>query len=338
MAEAERNLYGYRTNKSTPVTFTSLENAQNVEAIAKVFANDKPNYELKPNPHLVIVVGAPGVGKTTKSAEIIKKELGLNYNDFYNISLDSLVERVKPYRNVTKRLHNTLKAKKTELGSPELNEKNFGLLSEVYLPTIMSNKSNFSLRQTEETKIAKIAALGNANALEALKKRKPITKNEPSGLKHLNDLRKDGLIYGVMNGLNIIYDTTLTKTKDKIKLDIMPILEMNKDIKYKIVVILVTAKEANIQNRIKGRHTKMLAENDPYIRAINPRLTKMFIEDNKKGFDVAREYFKSNSYSSTVFSSFYTKDDFNFIEVENPPLRNNTRKNNNNNNSNFKYF
>jgi GTPase SAR1 family protein len=327
----------YRFNKA-PVIFKTLENAQNIEAIAKVFANGKSNVKLKPNPYCVIVVGAPGVGKTTKTREIIKKELGLDYNDFYNISLDSLVERIKPYRNVTKRLHNTLKAKKAALGAPDLNNSDFGLLSEVYLPTIMSNKSNFTLGQTESAKMEKIAALGNADALEALKKRKSAPKNGPTGLKHLNDLRREGLIYGAMNGLNIIYDTTLTKTKDKIKMDIMPILEMNKSVKYKIVVILVTASATNIQNRIKGRHTKMLAENDPYIRAINPRLTKMFIEDNKKGFDIAKSYFSSKLYPTNTPSTFYTDDDFKFIEVENPPLRNNTRKNNNNSNNNFKYF
>lgn len=326
----------FRTNK-TPVVFTKLENAQNVEKIAKIFAKDKPNYELKPNPHLVIVVGAPGVGKTTKTQQIIKKELGLNYDDFYNISLDSLVERVKPYRNISKRLYNTLKAKKASLGSPELNDKNFGLLSELYLPTIMSNKTDFSLNKTETSKMEKIAALGNEAAMEALKKRKAVAaKESATGLKHLNDLRKDGLIYGVMNGLNIIYDTTLTKTKDKIKLDIMPILEMNKEVKYDITVILVTAEVKNIQNRIKGRHNKMLAENDPYIRAINPNLTNMFIKDNKAGFDNAKIYFKSNDYQKGNPLTIYKPDNFKFIEVENPPIRNNTRKNNNNNN--FKYF
>ena len=321
-----------------PVMFKTLENAQNVEKIAKVFSGNKPNYQLRPNPNFVVVVGAPGVGKTTKSAEIIKKELGLNYEDFYNISLDSLVERVEPYRKASKRLYNTLKNKKAALGSPELNEKNFSLLSELYLPTIMSNKSNFSLGTTEAAKLAKIAALGNDAALEALKKRKASPKEAASGMKHLNDMRKEGLIYGVMNGLNIIYDTTLTKNKDKIKLDIMPILEMNKEVKYKITVILVTAEVKNIKNRIKGRHNKMLAEADPYIRAINPNLTEMFVKDNKEGFKLAKDYFESNTYKSEIPSTVYNSDDFKFIQVENPPLRNNTRKNNNNGNLNFRYF
>ena len=323
----------FRTNK-TPVYFESLDNAQNIKKISKIFANDKPNYELKPHPYFVIVVGAPGVGKTSKSNEIIKKELGLNYNDFYNISLDSLVERVKPYRLSTKRLYNTLKNKKESMGISELNEKNFGILSEMYLPTIMSNKSNFSIKASEEAKLAKIAVIGNETTQAPIKKHKSTARNLPSGLKHLNDLRKEGLIYGVMKGLNIIYDTTLTKSKDKIKLDIMPILEMNKEVKYKIITILVIADVKNIQNRIMSRHKKMLEENDPYIRAINPKLTNMFVKDNKEGFDNAKKYFESKSYESEKPSTIYSATDFKFIEVENPSIRNNTRKNNNN----FKYF
>ena len=308
---AARDPYKYRLN-TTPVVFKTLENAQNVEAIAKIFAKDQPNYKLKPNPYCVILVGAPGVGKTTRTQQILEK-MGMEYNDFYNISLDSLVERVEPYRKVTKRLYNTLKAKKVSSNEHNMTEKNYALLSEVYLPTIMSKNINFSLNATEKAKINKIAAIGDATVEEALKKEKVET-----GLEELNELRKKGLIYGVMNELNIIYDTTLVSTKDKVKKDIMSILEENKN------VILVTAEARNIQNRIKGRHKKMLEEKDPYIRAINPHLTDMFIKENKIGFDNAKKYFTSDEYKSEI----YTKDDFKFIEESNPP-NNNYNKNNN---------
>ena len=56
----------FRTNNAQ-VVFSTLENAQNVEAIAKIFAKNKQNYQLKPNPYLVVLVGTPGVGKTTKA-------------------------------------------------------------------------------------------------------------------------------------------------------------------------------------------------------------------------------------------------------------------------------
>jgi len=317
---AERDPYKYRLNKKQ-VVFKTLENAQNVEAIAKIFAKDKPNYKLKPNPYFVIVVGAPGVGKTTRTQQILEK-MGMEYNDFYNIALDSIVERVEPYRKVTKRLYNTLKAKKDTIGTPTLNESNFGLLSEVYLPTIMSKNTNLSLKNTTNAKMEKISTLGNNNAIKALKELKSVKSvGINTGLKNLNELRRDGLIYGIMNELNIIYDTTLVSKKDKVKEDIMPILEMNNNVKYKIIVILVTAEARNIQNRIKERHMNMLKENDPYIRAINPHLTDIFIKDNKEGFDNAKKYFTSDEYKSEI----YTKDDFKFIEESNPP----NNKNNN---------
>ncbi len=304
-------------SNNEPVIFSTLENAQNVTKIAKIFSESKPNYQLKPNPYLIVLVGTPGVGKTTKAKEILKNQLGVNYEDFYNISLDSLVERVKPYRIVTKKLYNTLKAKRKELGSNELTNKNYALLSEVYLPTIMSKKSNFTLGETELAKLNKISKL---NQNQNKKKSTQRKREEPntSTLDSLRDMRLKGLEYGVNNGFNILYDTTLRESKNIIKDDIIPIIEKNKDIKYKIVVILVTAPASNVKQRIKGRHIAMLLEEDPYIRAVSPLATEVLIKDNKKGFDIAKSYFK------TYNSKQYSKNDFTFIEIENPSNYNNT--------------
>ena len=51
-----------------------------------------------------------------------------------------------------------------------------------------------------------------------------------------------------------------------------------------------------------------------------------------------KKYFKSKLYESEEPSTIYDANDFKFIEIENPPIRNNTRKNNKNNINNFKYF
>ena len=103
--------------------FKNLDNAQNVEIIANIFANNKPISELKSDdPQCIILVGAPGVGKTTQTERYLS-ELGYDYNKFYNISLDAIVEKVKPYRNTTMRVYHALKDKKTNL-----NDTNFGIL------------------------------------------------------------------------------------------------------------------------------------------------------------------------------------------------------------------
>ena len=132
--------------------FKNLDNAQNVEIIANIFANNKPISELKSDdPQCIILVGAPGVGKTTQMERYLS-ELGYDYNKFYNISLDSIVEKVKPYRNTTMRVYRALKDKKTNL-----NDTNFGILNGIYLPTIMSYNTNLSLATTEKKMMKKIA-------------------------------------------------------------------------------------------------------------------------------------------------------------------------------------
>lgn len=294
--------------------FTTLENAQNTKKIVSIFGNNKPNSELKPNPLLVVLVGSPGVGKTTKAKEFLAKELNADYKKFYNISLDSLVERVKPYRNATKRLYNTLKNKR---GIEPLTNENYAVLSEAYLQTIMTNKSDFKIPHTTQRILNKIEGINRSTA-----KNKSKTKAEPTNLKSLNELREDGLVYGIQNGLNILYDTTLVKSKDKIKENIMPILETYKDeVKYKIVVILVTADIDDIKKRLKERHEKMISEEEPYIRAVSPKLIKKFVEENKEAFDKARTYYETGSYEKDVKNTTYTSDDFLFKEIYNPQIQ-----------------
>ena len=315
-----------------PIVFNTLENAQDVAKVARIFGKDRPTYQLKPNPFLVVLVGSPGVGKTTKAKEFLKKELGVDYNDFYNIALDSLVERVKPYRAATKHLYNTIRAKRRVM---PLRNENFAALSEVYLPTIMSAQSNFKLpytiarltnkfegKKAEVKPKPKAATKPKANAAAAattVKKKKMCDGEDAEGsLMCLNRLRREGLVYAVANGLNILYDTTLTGSNDKIKNDIMPVLELNKDVKYKVVVILVKAPGEIIKKRLDKRHREMLEEENPYIRAVSPHLIKMFVEDNRKGFDNAKHYFTRGGYETEVDDTLYSARDFAFKEIYNP--------------------
>jgi hypothetical protein len=341
-----------------------LESFQKINDVSKIFSKNRNISTLKPsageNPVLTIVIGAPGVGKTTKTRKILEK-YGLDYNNFYNVSLDSFVEKIRPYRNTTKKLYNKLQERIASLSNEnksKFNNSAAALLSEFYLPTIMSKNTSFSLPKTARAIERKVGVFGNTLSTAALKSKKELieeltkiqktaekkvkgkakeSEEEKSTFICLNDMLKKGLEFGIKNGLNVIYDTTLKQNKDnknKILNEIMPMLEKYKDHKYKVKVILVTADEKVIQERIKGRHLGMLKENVPYIRAINPKLTKGFIEDNKIAFNETEKYFKNfSNYSKNNPETIYQSADFEFIEAPNPP-NNATRKNANNYNKN----
>jgi hypothetical protein len=324
-----------------PIVFEKLENAQNVGRIMNVYSDGKPLYDLKPYPILVIVAGAPGVGKTSKIREILKRKLDFDYSRFVNISLDALVERVKPYRAATKRVYNTLKSKHS--AAENLTNDEYAILSEFYLPVAQQTvESNFRVPQTETRILSKIETLTTSTASKSTVRRSTAKKsaitneNAIKKLKTLNEMRQEAFKDAVKNGLNIIYDTTLrpntAKTEEAvIKRDILPVLNDNPDKKYKVLVILVKAEEDEIRGRIRGRHKEMLAENNSYVRAINPKLTKMFLEQNKEGFDLFKKYIKDGVFEKEYPKTIYSVKDFAFAEIKNPKRSNNitsiTKKN-----------
>lgn len=313
-----------------PIWFEKLENAQNIGKILDVYSDRKPIYDLKPYPILAIVIGAPGVGKTTKTREILKHKLNFDYERFINISLDALVERVKPYRAATKRIYNTLKARRTN--TENLTNENYAILSEFYLPVAQQAiESNFRVPRTEIRILNKIEdkVKPKTSTKASTAKKSVITDNiaEDKILKSLNELRQEAFKVAVKNGLNIIYDTTLrpnsTKTEEVIiKRDILPVLNDNLDKKYKILVMLIKADEEDIKMRIRIRHIKMLEENNSYIRAINPKLTKMFLEQNKEGFDLFKKYIKEGTFDREYPKTIYSIKDFAFVEIKNPTRKN----------------
>jgi broad-specificity NMP kinase len=332
-----------------PIVFEKLENAQNVGRVLSVYSDGKPLYDLKPYPILVIVAGAPGVGKTSKIREILKSKLDFDYNRFVNISLDALVERVKPYRAATKRVYNTLKSK--HAAAENLTNDEYAILSEFYLPVAQQAvETNFRVPQTEARILGKIEALATATASapKSTARRSTAKKSATAAatnenaikkLKTLNEMRQEAFKEAVKNGLNIIYDTTLrpnsAKTEEAvIKRDILPVLNDNPDKKYKVLVILIKAEEEEIKERIRGRHREMLAENNSYVRAINPKLTKMFLEQNKEGYDLFKKYIKDGIFEREYPRSIYSDKDFAFAEIRNPrritnittPLKKNKNK------------
>ena len=128
----------------------SLEEAQHIEKISNIFSNYRNISYCRPpsgeRPLLVIIAGSPGVGKTTQLHRFLQSQ-GLQSDNFYKVSLDSLVEHVSAYRIATAQLYDRILQSKK--GEP-LDDKDYGTLSGVYSTMITSRKSDFGLPEAVE--------------------------------------------------------------------------------------------------------------------------------------------------------------------------------------------
>lgn len=282
-AESNQNIAQRSPNHQL---FNTLNQLQNERIISTLFSNHR---ELRPqdNPVFAVIIGSPGTGKTTTSRAILQ-ENGMDYDSFYKASLDSLTESVKPYRNLTRNAYFHLKK-----GKKELNNSNLGVLSGITSSFISAKKVNFKANKTRRRVFD-----GITNKI----------KNEDPALKSLDELLWKGIEFGIKQQFNILYDTTIGKTGDKIITKLIPLLATSL-VPYRLLVILVEAPEAQIMQQLGKRHQNFIKvmENEEqhglsqnkrigYIRAIPLGAIKYMIEPNHIGFKAIEKYVESEEF------------------------------------------
>jgi adenylate kinase family enzyme len=258
-------------------------------SVHKIFSHGRHPSELKSTPPaFVFVIGAPGVGKSTMSRKYLA-EIGLNYDNFYRVALDDILERVQPFRDTSKHLHNYLLEKRQK----PLENANWAMLSDMAVRVTQVDKNDFELGYIEKRVKHKI---NTGEKLEKDSEKKPPTD--------IARITMDAVEHGIQQGFNIMYDTTFSLTsgakgqaKTVNRYDAIKDLIEKSRRNYRIYVLLITASDEEIKQRIYGRHQAMLHEG--FLRAINPTLYMInrFIEQNKEAFDVlsARESSRGES-------------------------------------------
>ena len=110
------------------------------EKVQKLFMHGQTENDLKnENPILVIVIGSPGVGKTTKAKEFIEEHLKISYDMMYHVSLDAIVERIAPYCKLATEAYNVIKR---QIGNKEVP---YGPLADLYSTVTLSTTDDFGL-------------------------------------------------------------------------------------------------------------------------------------------------------------------------------------------------
>jgi GTPase SAR1 family protein len=315
-------------NNKSSVWFNTLNEFQNEETIAKIFSHGINNLKGSNPPVFILLVGSPSVGKTTQISRLLKDNTFndhyrmkfnkkvtdhniFEYDNFYKVSLDSVVEHIRPYREVTSRLYNKLRntRKNTKICNriykEDLTPEDYQLLSEVYLSTVQSQMQNFGLEEREKAIITKILRTYSEKNSITNKKNTPVKKRRSTAMspskcnrntnaikdinKSLLECVKMGIEYGIRNKLNIVYDCTITPQNTRLE-KYLPLLNEHN---YNIIVMLVDAPHDIIIERLKGRHNKMIRNNN-YIRAIPPKLIKKFIEQNRMGYDALKNTYDTD--------------------------------------------
>ena len=304
-------------NVPRSMQISSLQNADILEKIVHIFSNGKSMRQLQPaegeRPQLSIVGGSPGVGKTSQIGQIIRK-MGYAPHAFYNVSLDGIVENVKPYRIATKIIYDDLKSRG---GNDPLTDKDLALLSEIYLGTITSKRQMMHLTHTVHRLLDKIEQGEEKKSVKAKK-----TEDVYDAFPTLIERRLEGLEEGIKHGVNIIYDVTFQSKTNIVARDLMPILnkyaEMGRP-KYEIHVMLISSTEPRIRRQLHMRHEEMLSGPDAFIRAIPPRMIERYIEENQVGYYKIQEDAKKAD-------GHYEPSDFHFKRVANFTNENNERE------------
>jgi hypothetical protein len=323
-----------------------------VHKVVSIFSHGKALDALmsRETPVLVILVGSPGVGKTTVGSTFLKHHpftSHLKKDDFYTVSSDLLLQRVQPYRNATARLYDEIYDKRKEKHETVTNQ-NFSILANASLSTIMTKKNDFLLPHTEQQ--LRIKLLKPLNAEEKKEKEEKENKDasrvctcgcgktlKPATIKtHMKKVQQTQPVEQVTQVTQEEKEekeldrSIVDHTKHGLEIGIRHGLNIiydttlkERDIIKEDILPLITQynKKYNIlvllvtasPEDIKKRLRGRHHEmiGENYVRAIKLELVDKFVNLNKKAFDKAQKYY-------TDHAAEFKDIVFSFEEQENP--------------------
>ena len=295
-------------------------------------------------PVFLLMVGLPGVGKSSGHREAIKREY-VPKHDYATINLDTLIESLKVFRSASSMAH-LLKQKDHE-------SVKFGTIT-----AYTSKKNDFGLFKWYDD-ISKSLKPAMSRRLSKIRNRYTSkTAEQPHNVQELADL---AIQRAIDKSVNIVYETTLSATKAG---KVTKIDELMKKLEkathpYTVILLHVRAPVADVSTRIKHRQEyKTPYLNVPFYRFMTPSHTVLtsidtgihraikvieetYPEIEISAYDVpmnASKLPKSKQFStrkqlrklSTVFESPKNRSGYS----ANIDRGNNSSNNNNNNNNN----
>lgn len=209
-------------------------------------------------PTFVLLIGSPGSGKST-ALRRMKELTGLDPKDAAQISLDSLVESVAPFRAKTSALAQSMMAAEGVALGPNVPKKLVnaiaGKTSGTYTTYMKGKKNNRPNHLGEELP------------------------------QSLNELRFALLDKALGEGKNIVYERTVSSAKeDFLREEVLGRIYASKK-PYKIYVIYTKIDDpAMLEERLRRRPLNMMMRDPPFFRGVPSFLAKKFIETHEEYF------------------------------------------------------
>ncbi len=210
-------------------------------------------------PIFVLLIGSPGSGKSTALARL-DELVGLDPNDAVQISLDSLIESLEPFRANTSRLATEILA---ESRLPLRNN-----LPENVVGAIAGKTSGPYLRLMRSKKNNRPGQVG-----------KPLEMS-------LNEMRYYLLEKALAQGKNIIYERTISDaSKDSLDEEVFARV-YGSGRPYKIFVVYTKIDdEGALRERLRRRPIGMMKRNPPFFRGVPSVMARKFIDTHEAYFE-----------------------------------------------------
>lgn len=257
------------------------------EEVERLFMHGQSHAELTSDtPVLVVLIGSPGVGKTTKAKEIIESMIKHPYDTMYHVSLDDIVERIDPYCTLSM---DGYKQIVDMVGGPEIPDEMYGPLANLYSTVIKQKNLNFGLSNAAPRMYKK---LHNIKHKRATVKQPSKRHSQISAFVSIKTRFDDALQSGLDNSYHVVYDTTFSDNTNKMDdiMDRVHVAEKKHNHTYKVYVIHVIASEEVIRAQLTRRHKAMIEKK--CLRAIRPGLIGKYREQNAIGYNLSCDKYK----------------------------------------------
>lgn len=236
------------------------------------------------HPTFLFLVGAPGSGKSSGHARAFDAGI-LSPGDYATINMDTLLESLVPFRAASSMAHFLKRNPKTKefvrfasIGAYGTRKENLGLFK-------WYDEAHSALEEIDPTTIR---AFNRVRAEFA-----PLQDQEAE--TRLLDINEAALQRAIKKRINVVYETTLSLTKDGRVNKVDSLMHLLKQRPYRVVFYHVTGTPEDVVQRIRARQEHG-APQDPYpfYRYVptNPERVAEMIRGTKEAFDTVRAQYE----------------------------------------------